>query len=103
MGFTWPVQNSPPKLAELKFLGLMMKKSHSFELGTLISRLVSLVPKPRVNLTGFHGVFAPNSKHRKQITPAKRRSGGKTRSLDEDHTPAERRAALTWAHQKQAP
>jgi len=23
--------------------------------------LVSLVPKPRVNLTRFHGVFAPNS------------------------------------------
>jgi hypothetical protein len=29
-----------------------------------ISRLVALVPKPRVNLTRFHGVFAPNSKYR---------------------------------------
>ena len=27
--------------------------------GEAISRLVALVPKPRVNLTRFHGVFAP--------------------------------------------
>tara|TARA_B100000767_G_scaffold14125_1_gene13564 strand:+ start:1397 stop:1555 length:159 start_codon:yes stop_codon:yes gene_type:complete len=32
----------------------------------------ALVPIPRVNLTGFHGVFAPNSQHRAQVTPAKR-------------------------------
>ena len=25
-----------------------------------IARLAALVPKPRVNLTRFHGVFAPN-------------------------------------------
>ncbi len=25
-----------------------------------VARLVALVPKPRVNLTRFHGVFAPN-------------------------------------------
>jgi len=36
-------------------------------------------------------VFAPNSKHRKQITPAKRGKGKKTQSLDKDRTPAERR------------
>ncbi len=30
----------------------------------VITRLVALVPKPRVNLTRFHGVFAPNSKYR---------------------------------------
>ena len=27
--------------------------------GTAISRLVALVPKPRVHLTRYHGVFAP--------------------------------------------
>ena len=26
-----------------------------------MSRLAALVPKPRVNLTRFHGVFSPNS------------------------------------------
>lgn len=36
--------------------------------------LAALVPKPRVNLTRFHGVFAPNNKYRGQITstPAKK-------------------------------
>jgi len=29
-----------------------------------ISRLTALVPKPRVNLTRYHGVHAPNSHHR---------------------------------------
>jgi len=28
-----------------------------------IAKLAALVPKPRVNLIRFHGVFAPNSKH----------------------------------------
>ncbi len=35
-----------------------------FEPLDFIARLAALVPKPRVNLTRFHGVFAPNSKHR---------------------------------------
>ena len=32
-----------------------------FEPLDFISRLAALVPKPRVNLTRFHSVFAPNS------------------------------------------
>lgn len=35
-----------------------------FEPLDFIARLAALVPKPRVNLTRFHGVFAPNSRHR---------------------------------------
>jgi hypothetical protein len=58
-----------------------------------IARLAALVPKPRVNLTRFHGVFAPNSKHRSQVTPARR---GK-RPTDEDTTPDQRHTAMTWA------
>jgi hypothetical protein len=34
-----------------------------------IERLVALVPRPRVNLTRYHGVLAPNYKYRKQIVP----------------------------------
>lgn len=64
------------------------------------ARLAALVPKPRVNLTRFHGVFAPNSKHRALVTPAKRGRGNKRHSGREEKTPAERRAAMTWAHQK---
>jgi len=58
-----------------------------------IARLAALVPKPRVNLTRFHGVFAPNSALRQQVTPARR---GK-RNPNEAKTPAQRRAAMTWA------
>jgi hypothetical protein len=70
-----------------------------FEPLDFIARLAALVPKPRVNLTRFHGVFAPNSKHRALVTPAKRGKGSKLKVPDEaqDQTPAERRAAMTWA------
>ena len=37
-----------------------------------LSRLASLVPKPRVNLTRFHGVFAPNFKHRSLVVPVRK-------------------------------
>jgi hypothetical protein len=47
-----------------------------------IDRLAALVPRPRLNLTRCHGVFAPNFKHRKRIVP--RRS----RRIDADHPPA---------------
>jgi len=69
-----------------------------FEPLDLIARLVSLVPKPRVNLTRFHGVFAPNSKYRSMLTPARRGKRKKHHSADEaDQTPAEKRASMTWA------
>ena len=45
----------------------------------------------------YNGVFAPNSKHRAQVTPAKRGNGKKIRPPDQDQTTAERRAAITWA------
>lgn len=68
-----------------------------FEPLDFIARLAALVPKPRVNLTRFHGVFAPNSKHRALVTPAKRGKVKKAKALDERETPAERRASMTWA------
>jgi hypothetical protein len=43
-----------------------------------IARLAALVPRPRLNLTRFHGVFAPNFKHRRRIVP--RRVRGKVDS-----------------------
>ena len=38
-----------------------------------IARLAALVPRPRLNLTRFHGVFAPNFKHRSRIVPRRPR------------------------------
>ena len=68
-----------------------------FEPLDFIAKLAALVPKPRVNLTRFHGVFAPNSQHRIQVTPAKRGKGKKTHATDEpsDQTATERHAAMT--------
>ena len=61
--------------------------------------LAALVPKPRINLTRFHGVFAPNSKRRALVTPARRGKGNKSKVSDDgqDQTPTERRASMTWA------
>jgi hypothetical protein len=64
-----------------------------------IARLAALVPKPRVNLTRFHGVFAPNSQHRALVTPARRGRGNRPKATEagEEQTPAERRASMSWA------
>ena len=68
-----------------------------FEPLDFIAHLPALVPKPRVNLTRFHGVFAPNAKHRALVTPPKRGRGNKARVVEERPSPAERRASMTWA------
>ncbi len=69
-----------------------------FEPLDFIARLAALVPKPRVNLTRLHGVFAPISKHRALITPAGRGKGRNTTTTNETHrTPAEHHTAMTWA------
>jgi hypothetical protein len=44
-----------------------------------MGRLAALVPKPRVNLTRFHGVFSPNSKLRQFVVPAKPAEEGVTK------------------------
>ena len=67
-----------------------------------LERLCRYIARPavstkRLSLTRFHGVFAPNSKHRAQVTPAKRGKVKKIRPPDQDQTTAERRAAMTWA------
>ena len=54
-----------------------------FEPLDFIPRLAALVPKPRVNLTRFHGVFARNSHYRAVVTPAKRGKGNKAKTNDE--------------------
>ena len=70
-----------------------------FEPLDFISRLVALIPKPRINLTRFHGVFAPNSRYRAMVTPSSRGKGRKSKAANDkqDQTPAERHAAMTWA------
>ncbi len=77
----------------------------SFEPLDFIARLAALVLKPGINLTRFHGVSAPNRKHRAKVTPAKLGKGNKPKASGEAHeqTPVERRAAMTWAQRTSSP
>ena len=69
-----------------------------FEPLDFLAKLAALVPRPRVNLTRFHGIFAPNSKYRAQITPAGRGKGRKRATANtQERTFAEQHAAMTWA------
>jgi hypothetical protein len=65
-----------------------------FEPLDFIARLAALVPRPRVNLTRYHGVLAPNHRWRGAITPSRRGKGAPAKKAA-DHTP--RHAAMSWA------
>ena len=49
-----------------------------FEPLDFIARLAALVPKPRVKLMRYHGVFAPNSAQRAQATKGGRGKGARS-------------------------
>jgi len=64
--------------------------------------LAALIPKPRANLTRYHGVLArgghpPNHRWRGLVTPAKRGRGVKRITDTETPSPAERHIAMSWA------
>jgi hypothetical protein len=65
-----------------------------------MAKLAALVPKPRANLTRFHGVLAPNSKHRINVTPAKHGKGPSQQGLKSNKDakpPANEHKEMTWA------
>jgi len=62
-----------------------------------MARLAALVPRPRANLTRFHGVFAPSSKYRALVTPSKRGKSAKRQINGHERSPVEQHAAMTWA------
>ncbi len=64
-----------------------------FEPLDFIARLAALVPRPRAHLTRYHGVFAPHSRWRTEVTPA----GRGTPTTTDRRTPAERHRAMSWA------
>jgi len=70
-----------------------------FEPLDFIARLAALVPKPRVNLTRFHGVFAPNSPYRRLIIPkrAEKAASSGDDTNDESQSMGARRGRMTWA------
>ena len=68
----------------------------AFEPVDFIARLAALAPKPRVNLTRYHGVLAPNHRWRGEVTPAKRGKDVKRIFNDEVRSTVEHHAAMTW-------
>ena len=57
-----------------------------FEPLDFIARLAALVPRPRVNLTRYHGLFAPRARHRQQVVPTPRVSAKPHGHNDESDT-----------------
>ena len=58
-----------------------------------IARLAALLPIPRVNLTRYHGVLAPNHRWRGLVTPSRRGKGTKSISNADVRAPTEPHAA----------
>ena len=59
-----------------------------------LARLASLVPRPRVNLIRFFGVFAPNFKYRKLVVPKPK---NKESPDDKTLTASQQASRMTWA------
>jgi hypothetical protein len=66
-----------------------------FEPLDFLARLAALVPPPRVHLTRYHGVFAPQAALRAAITPAGRERGARCPGGNAEAPPAH--AAMRWA------
>ena len=63
-----------------------------------LSRLASLIPRPRANLTRFHGVFAPNSKYRTLVIPeAPPPQAEKIVAGNEEESRKKKSHGMTWA------
>ena len=78
-----------------------------FEPLEFLAKLAALVPRPRANLTRYHGVLAPNAKYRNLVVPTpnrrvkrKRKHRAHTESeptLDTDRETDRPLAPLSWA------
>ena len=62
-----------------------------------LSRLSSLVPRPRVHLTRFHGVFAPHFKYRSLITPKQISSKRSSSAEKEEKKEIRKSYSMGWA------
>lgn len=62
----------------------------------LLARITTLVPPPRTHALRYHGLFAPNSKHRARVVPGRehRRAQGPSEQGHADAPPAPSSAPL---------
>jgi hypothetical protein len=68
-----------------------------FEPLDFISKLAALVPIPRVNLSRYHGIFAPHHAHRAEVV-SMTDNNTQTNTQAEDVKPeVAKRARMTWA------
>jgi hypothetical protein len=63
----------------------------------LLARLATLIPPPRTHALRYHGVFAPNSKHRRRVVPAGARGSAGHGSLEAPHLPGDHAAPAAVA------
>ncbi|MEE8059514.1 MAG: transposase [Pseudomonadales bacterium] len=68
-----------------------------FEPLDFLAKLAALVPKPRINLTRYHGIFAPNSNLRPQVVPSKRGKGSTHSDTGQKLDRADKRHEMSWA------
>ncbi|MCZ6658060.1 MAG: transposase [Gammaproteobacteria bacterium] len=78
-----------------------------FEPLEFLAKLAALVPRPRANLTRYHGVLAPNAKYRSLVVPTPNRREKKRRkhairseralAVDTDRETDRPLAPLSWA------
>ena len=71
----------------------------------LMARLAALVPKPRMHLRRYHGVFAPHSEHRAAVRPVHRGRGAATElasEADPTKVSTPRHVAISWARRLNA-
>jgi hypothetical protein len=69
-------------------------ESGLFEPLDFIARLAALVPRPRTHLVRFHGLFAPNARHRRLVVPAPAPAPA---SDGAEPDPVPTRARMSWA------
>ena len=62
-----------------------------------ISRLASLIPRPRLHLTRFHGVFAPHFKYRSFIIPHSSFSNKTNKSSQTEPKKQKKSYSIGWA------
>ena len=63
-----------------------------------MERLASLVPRPRVNLSRYHGIFAPHAKYRSLITPKPpEKVVGENKSEAADSDKPKSKYRIAWA------
>ncbi len=81
-----------------------------FEPLEFLAKLAALVPRPRANLTRYHGVLAPNAKYRSLVVPTPNRRAKKRRkhairserapAVDTDRETDRPLAPLSWAERR---